>query len=147
MKQILIVPNRNRLEDCLYLAEKYHLGFEYNDFYLPEVLDNTEKTEEYINVYKQDKMPAYATVHGAFYDVIPFSVDKKIREISQLRIEQSIDVAKMMGANAVIFHTNYNPFLSSQAYNPFWLESNKLYWEGVLERHPEIDIYLENMLQ
>lgn len=145
MKQILIIPDRNNLEECIALAEENHLGFEYNDFFSPQVLDDETGLTEIIKSYQSRRLPEYTTVHGAFFDVIPFSVDSRIREIADLRIEQSISVAKRIGAKAVVFHTNYNPFLNDEKYIGSWLEQNTAYWSRVLEAHQDINIYLENM--
>jgi len=145
VKQLLIIPNRNNLEECLQLAMEYHLGFEYNDFFLPTVMDDEGKLKEIIDTYKKERLPEYSTMHGAFFDVIPFSVDARIREVSELRIEQSLDIAKRIGAKAVVFHTNYDPFLNTDAYIEAWIETNANYWGGVLEKHSDVNIYLENM--
>ncbi len=145
MKQLLIIPDRNNLADTMKLAEKYSLGFEYNDFYMPAVLDSAEQINSIVSEYKKINLPDYCTLHGAFFDVIPFSPDPKIRKISVLRIEQSIAVAEKTGAKAVVFHTNYNPFLNSKAYIRSWISENIAFWSGILENHSNVFIYLENM--
>lgn len=145
MKQILIIPNRNRLLECLELVQKFNLGFEYNDFFMPDVLDDSTKMDEIITKYSEHELPGYTTVHGAFFDVIPFSMDSKIRDIATLRINQSLDVARKMGARAVVFHTNYDPFLNSDSYVRSWIEINKKYWKDVLQNNLDLNIYLENM--
>ena len=145
MKQLLIIPKQDELKEYLSVAEEYKLGFEYNDFFLPDLLDDEEKLKDVIAKYKACELPKYTTLHGAFFDVIPFSADKRIREISDRRIRQSIEIAKELGAKAVIFHTNYNPFLNSSAYMESWLQINAEYWSGILKEYPDINIYLENM--
>lgn len=145
MKQVLIIPNKDCLEDSLALAKKYNVGFEYNDFFNPNLLDDGDELQKRIAEYQSHTLPKYTTLHGAFYDVIPFSMDAKIREVSHLRIEQSIGVAKEIGAKAVVFHTNYDPFLNTQEYMDYWFKTNIEYWSKVLEKHADIDIYLENM--
>lgn len=145
MKKLLIIPDRNHMEKCLEWSRKYQLGFEYDDFFHPSVLEDSAKTEQIINEYRKFKLPEYTTVHGDFFDVIPFSPDSRIREISDLRIEQSITVAQKIGAKAVVFHTNYNPFLNTEDYVKSWVDINAEYWSSVLERHSDIHIYLENM--
>ena len=145
MKQILIVPDRNHMQECLELSKKYNLGFEYNDFYIPDVLDSEKLQSEIIKDYKQEDLPKYCTMHGAFFDVIPFSADSKIKEISRQRIQMSLDIAGRIGAQAVIFHTNYNPFLGAESYVTSWLDANAKYWSQVLEQNSNIKIYLENM--
>lgn len=145
MKRILIIPKLNELSESLTLAEEYGAGFEYNDFFMPDVLDNAALCEEIAEKYLAAKLPEYCTLHGAFFDVIPFSLDKKIREVSDLRIEQSIAAAKRIGARAVVFHTNYNPFLNTPDYIESWTDQNEKYWSGIFEKHPDINIYFENM--
>lgn len=145
MKQILIIPDIENLQKSLNLAEKYSLGFEYNDFFNPSVLDDEQKLQQLHNIYGNSTLPQYCTLHGAFLDVIPFSPDDRIRKVSQYRIEQSIENAEKIGASAVVFHTNYNPFLNTPAYIKNWLEQNVVFWSSVLEKHSQIGIYLENM--
>ena len=145
MKQILIIPNKDGLEESLALAKEYNLGFEYNDFFNPDLLDDEGELQKIIDFYQVHHLPDYTTVHGAFFDVIPFSMDTKIREVAHLRIEQSIDAARKIGAKAVVFHTNYDPFLNTREYVENWIKINTEYWSKVLETYPDIHIYLENM--
>ena len=145
MRQIMMIPDRKRMSDCIGLMNEYNLGFEYNDFFIPEILDSEVKMDKIITEYGNYDRPAYNTVHGAFYDVIPSSMDAKIREISDLRIRQSLNAARKMSAHAVIFHTNYNPFLNSKQYIEGWIKQNAEYWSGLLEEYPDVSIYLENM--
>lgn len=145
MKQILIIPDRNRLQESLDLVNKYGLGFEYNDFFIPDVLDNGHLLFDIIEAYKKVELPAYCTVHGAFFDVVPFSIDKKIQKMSNLRIEESLGVARRVGAKSVIFHTNYNPLLNSECYIESWIDANETYWSRILEENKNLNIYLENM--
>lgn len=141
----LIIPQIENIEESLALAARYNAGFEYNDFFQPDVLENGSIAEKLTAGYKAYKLPEYCTLHGAFFDVIPFSPDKRIREVSDLRIKQSIKCAAEIGAKAVVFHTNYNPFLNSPQYIKNWLEENSAYWSGILATFPGTRIYLENM--
>ena len=145
MKKLLIIPDRKNIEEVLSVVDEYNVGFEYNDFFDPDVLDDDNRLNELINLYKSYKLPSYTTIHGAFFDVIPFSKDKRIREVSILRVEQSIQVARKIGASAVVFHTNYNPFLNSDGYIDIWLKENIKFWSEILVNNSDINIYLENM--
>lgn len=145
MKQVLIIPDIKNPQEALSLAEKYSLGFEYNDFFDPIVLDDAQKCNQTIEAYAKLPLPQYSTMHGAFLDVIPFSRDSRIKEVSAFRIQQSIEIAKKMKASAVVFHTNYNPFLNTSAYIQSWIEMNVGFWSDVLRQHSDISIYLENM--
>ncbi len=145
MKQLLIIPDVNNMQETLRLANEYNLGFEYNDFFDSAVLDDEQKLEELLTTYRNYPIPSYCTSHGAFFDVIPFSNDRRIREVSDLRIKQSIEVAWRLGTQAVVFHTNYNPFLNTSAYVNCFIEQNVEYWSGILGQYPKMSIYLENM--
>lgn len=145
MKNLLIIPDVNDLNVSESLAKEFNLGFEYNDFFNPEVLNNDECSGKIIKTYKSIDLPELTTLHGAFFDVIPFSRDEKIKEISMLRINQSLDFGREMNADAVVFHTNYNPFLNSPDYINEWININTKIWQDILNENKDIKIYLENM--
>ncbi len=145
MKQVLMIPDVNNLSECEKIAEKYHLGYEYNDFYRPDILDNPDGIKKIIEKYKDSKLPEYCTLHGAFLDVIPTSMDEQVRKIGELRIRQSLDIARQLGSVGVVFHTNYNPFLNNREYIEQWIRENVRFWSKILEEYTDIHIYLENM--
>ena len=103
MSNILVIPKLEEIEEYVRLAEKYDLGFEYNDFFNLCLLDKAEALEEIIHNYTQSHLPKFTTMHGAFYDVVPCSMDERIRQVAQLRIQQSLDAANKMGVSAVVF--------------------------------------------
>lgn len=145
MSKFLIIPLINELDASVELAEKYNLGFEYDDFFTPNVLDDKARCEEIISRFKEKKQPEYCTLHGDFFDVLIFSEDAEIRRISALRIEQSMNAALQMNAKAVIFHTNHIPFLNSEQYIEKWLDSNEVFWRSLAAKYATLNIYLENM--
>ena len=146
--QFYIVPDIKQLDRSLALAEKYDLGFEANDFWGPEMLDNEEETENRIAIFRNvlSEHPGITmTNHGDFFDVILFSTDPLIREIAQKRIRQSIDVSLKLGAHAVIFHTNHSPQLKAKFYLTNWKKRNEEFFSEMLSEYPDINIYIENM--
>ena len=147
MKKLLIIPDRENIEKSLSLANKYNVGFEYNDFFFSDVLDNEILKEEIIKRYKSEKLPDYTTNHGAFVDVLPFSADEKIKEVSFLRINQSIEVSRKIGAKAVVFHLNYNPLLKVRNDVDDFVKKNVKVWQYILKENSDINIYIENMFE
>jgi len=145
MTQLLIIPDVDNMDKCRELAKRYNLGYEFNDFYSSSILDDQIKSQDVIKMYMGSSLPSYCTLHGAFIDVIPFSKDEKIRSVSVARIRQSLDVARVLGAKAVVFHTNYNPFLNSREYINQWIDENSRFWANMLDEYSDINIYLENM--
>lgn len=145
MGKFLIIPQINNLDESLELAEKYGFGFEYNDFFIPDTMDDKQKKKEIISIYKSVKLPSYNTIHGAFFDVIVFSEDKKIREAADYRIRESIETALEINAKGVVFHTNHTPMLKSDFYINGWINKNTDYWTRICDEYKGVDIYLENM--
>ena len=52
MKSVYIIPKRENIEESLRLSKEYNAYFEYNDFFIPAVLDDEEKKKELIQFYK-----------------------------------------------------------------------------------------------
>ena len=141
-----IIPSWEQIEEYMVLAEKYGLGFEYNDFFAPELLDDSRRLGERIRNYKSlGRARGVDTLHGAFFDILPFSWDSGIRRHSVYRMQQSVETADELGCRGVIFHTNFSPdFLNNGKYRNNWLESMR----GVIIRllsQSDCEIYLENM--
>lgn len=144
--QLLLIPDKEDIENSQKLAETYGCGFEYNDFFWPDNLDRKEWVRDTISFYQNLKnKPAYCTLHGAFFDVTVFSEDKKIRQASDYRVEQSLKIAGELGAAGVIFHTNYIPNFHQESYRNAWVEKNAQYWAAKAAAYPHLNIYMENM--
>ncbi len=147
MGKYLIIPDMERLEESICLAKEYDLGFEVNDFFEPNLQKEPERKEILIQRYTECERREPFTMHGCFHDVLIFSEDDEIRQISEKRAEDSIVTAQRIGAKAVIFHTNINPALNAQAYRERWIFCNYHFWMRMCERYPSMNIYLENMFE
>lgn len=146
IEHLIMIPDPEQMEKSIELASKYECSFEYNDFYIPSVLDDEEKTDKLISTYlASGELPKACTMHGAFLDVTPFSDDPKIVAVSDLRIEQSLQIARKIGARAVVFHTNFVPNFCVDYYCESWVERNQCYWKEKLEKYSDLNIYIENM--
>ena len=145
MSKFLIIPQINNIDESLKLAEKYGFGFEFNDFFFPDVLDDKRRTDELIGKYKACGLPNYCTMHGAFFDVLIFSDDREIRKISEMRIRQSLDIARQLEVKGVVFHTNHTPDITTKLYLNNWLDRNEDFWRRILSEYPNVQVYMENM--
>lgn len=145
-KKRLVIPNRSELSAYTELAKQYDLGFEYNDFFAPKLLDDANQLDEVTRMYLQaQEMPQYCTLHGAFLDVTVFSDDSLIAKASDYRVEQSLKLAELLGAKGVVFHTNYIANFRLESYRKSFVEKNAVYWKEKLSRHKDLQIYIENM--
>ena len=147
MKKLLVIPDFKNIDDSIRLARGYDAGFEYNDFNFAKYLDDEAFCEKTVNEYKSYKLPDYTTNHGAFIDVLPYSTDKKIKEISIHRINQSIEITRKIGAKSVVFHLNYNPYLNHELYVKIFPKRNIDVWRPIIEENPDINFYIENMFE
>lgn len=141
-----IIPSLGEIDEYMRLAEQYGLAFEYNDFFAPGLLDDSAALKERIRIYKSlNRSRESDTLHGAFYDVLPFSWDSGIRKNSVYRMRQSVEIAEELGCRGVIFHTNFSPdFLNNEKYRKNWLECMREVITQLLS-DSSCDIYLENM--
>ena len=146
MKRISIIPQRDNIEESLRLSREYNAAFEYNDFFLPFVLDDEAKKKEIIDFYKGlDRDRSEDTMHGAFLDVTLHSSDDRIREVSELRVRQSMEIAKELGIRGVVFHTNMIANFKDAVYMKKWVESNAAFYKKLLKEYPGIYVFVENM--
>ena len=76
-----VIPNLSELDKYLKLASDYNLGFEYNDFFDPNLLDNNEKLNDTISKYQSLKRKG-DTLHGVFYDINKGSIIRKSKIIT-----------------------------------------------------------------
>ena len=143
---IEIIPEIDRIEEYTELAERYSLGFEYNDFFNPDLLDEEDIIRDRIRQYRQLGRPEKAdTMHGAFYDIVPFSWDSGISRHSLYRMQQSAEIAAELGCRAVIFHAGLQPeFAGGKRYYCNWLEK-MAEAARMLAAQSGVEIYYENV--
>lgn len=146
MKGIYLIPEYGNMEQSLELAKEYGCAFEYNDFYLPGVLDAPAEQEKIIRYYAKYRTDfSEDTLHGAFLDVTVHSSDSLIREASELRVRQSMEIAKRMGARGVVFHTGRLARFRVDYYLKQWTEMNLEFFGKLADEYPGQQIFMENM--
>ena len=146
MIRLYCIPKTDHLSEFVAFSKKYHAGFEYHDFFLPDVLDDPKRIESLIQTYLTlDRDRSEDTLHGAFLDICIHSDDASILDVSDRRIHQSMDIALRLGVKAVVFHTNFIPTFRLKSYCENWLNRNTAYWKSLLKEYPTLQIYLENM--
>ncbi len=147
MKITHIVPDAQEIGVYAKLAAEHSLDFEYDDFFDPALLDDIEALERRIALYRDLGRPAGRdTLHGAFFDIIPFSWDSGIRRHSIYRMQQSVEIAGRLGCRGVVFHTGLTPGLvGDHKYRSNWLDVMADTMRTLLSQDDSIEIYCENM--
>lgn len=156
MHKLYLVPDRKDMERMCTLAAEYGCAFEYNDFFLPKVMDDVMEQEAIIADYRKyrEGLPdgeqaesgfSADTMHGAFLDVTIHSDDPLIRDASMLRVRQSMEIAKSMGLRGVVFHTGRLAGFRAAGYLQNWRDRNEAFFRELASSCPEQQIYMENM--
>lgn len=156
MSRLYLVPDRKDMERMCALASEYGCAFEYNDFYLPKVMDDIGEQEQIVADYRRHKggiakeqflAKAFSadTMHGAFLDVTIHSEDPLIAGASMLRVRQSMEIAKEMGLKGVVFHTGRLAGFRAGGYLTNWRDRNAAFFTEIAGLYPAQQIYMENM--
>lgn len=146
MGKLYCIPSLDDINNYLGFAEKYNAGFEYNDFFITGLLDDSFALNKVIKQYMSVRPYGTGdTMHGAFLNICVNSADSKIFEASDYRVRQSMDIAVKMGLRAVIFHTNYITNFRLRSYLDSWIDRNEEYWRQILKDYKEQKVYIENM--
>lgn len=143
---LYLIPNYKNIGESLRLCREYGAAFEYNDFFLPQVLDDEALVREKVAFYKGfDRDRSQDTLHGVFLDITVHSDDALIREASEKRIRQCMDIAAELGVRGVVFHTNMIPNFRLTTYMDNWVDRNVVFWEKILADYPTLQVFMENM--
>ena len=140
-----VIPNIKEIDKYVELANKEDLGFEYNDFYVPAILDNEEELERRIKAYQVLGRQG-DTMHGVFFDIVLDSSDDLIRNVSFMRVKSSLEIATKLNLKGVVFHTNYITWMeNNESYRKKWVMSNGDAYLNLIKEYPNLNIYIENM--
>ena len=140
------VPKLENVEQWLEISAQYDAAFEYNDFFIPQLLDAPEQLEKVIAAYESiPRDRSEDTLHGAFFDIVIGSEDRRIAEVCEYRLRQSMTIARRLGVKAVVFHTNYITNFNVESYRKRWVEENAKLLQTLLDEYKELRIYMENM--
>ncbi|MEV4114739.1 sugar phosphate isomerase/epimerase [Nonomuraea sp. NPDC049695] len=141
---VVIQPRDPYFEDVIRLAEQEHLGIELVHLAHPGVLSTLTHDELDALAVSMRKVPGPVHVHGAFFDLYVHSPDPDVAAIARLRVQQSVAAAERVGAELVVFHTNFLPCTTLPEYTEWWLEANIPFWEAVAAG-TDVPILIENM--
>lgn len=125
------------------LAREFGLGVEIADYCTAVNMDeNFARTDEGLKAGLAGVRRR--TFHGPFNELFPCAVDPQARELARRRYRQAIELAKNYGAERVIFHGGFHPWI----YYPQWyVEQSAVFWREFLREDPGVDLVLENVLE
>lgn len=128
--------------------KKLNIGIEIQDFTEPNLKDREIKMiiERYKIAFENFK--DIKSMHAPFLDLKPASPDLLIREVSYKRYLNTINIAKELNMDYIVFHSQINPYLNE----PFLRQLNnnqaKEFWDKILnETEYKGIILIENIFE
>lgn len=125
------------------LARQYGLGLEIAEYCTAWNMDeHYPETHEAV----RGKLTGIerCLLHAPFNELFPCAIDPEARALAARRYRQAIALAKRYGAEKLIVHGGYNPWL----YYPEWYtEQSAAFWKEFLQEDPGLQIVLENVLE
>lgn len=88
------------------------------------------------------------TIHSPFMDLSPGAVDSKVRDVTMERFHQVLEIASVLHAKAVVFHSGYEKWEFGLDVN-LWLEESLKTWKPLLKKAESIGvkIAIENIFE
>lgn len=110
-----------------------NIGIEIQDFTEPNLSEGEIK--ELVNNYKEllKDIPNIKSLHGPFLDLKPASPDEDIRRISYNKYLRTINIAKELEMDYIIFHSQINPYLNEPFISDLNNRQSKEFWKMITE--------------
>ena len=129
------------------VAESYGIGLELQEFADPVLLDGDWRGQVARYRAVLSDFAGELTLHGAFFDLISGSPDRRVSGIARERYRQNLAIAAELGAHLINFHANYLPLIDEPHYLPTWIERQIAFWRPLAQEAGALGVTLalENM--
>ncbi|MBN1409488.1 MAG: sugar phosphate isomerase/epimerase [Spirochaetales bacterium] len=137
----LSISTFGELEPIITMAGKYGTGLELMHFMRLENFNH-----RFVNkVKKLTRYTPVRSIHGPFCDLIPASIDPKIRDVVMYRFGQAVKAAKSLKVNKIVFHSGYIPHVYK---SEDWVENSIKFWKRFARSLPgSMEIHIENVYE
>ncbi|MDD3149730.1 MAG: sugar phosphate isomerase/epimerase [Candidatus Gastranaerophilales bacterium] len=145
--EIYISSSANKdLKKVIRFASDLGANLEISRFGRIETLD--KEFEQRLEFYQKElsQFKGKITFHSFFHGLNPASQDIKIKEITKIRYNQALKIAKTINANTIVFHTGYNGLTKHPVYHRCFIENTIYFWRKFVKEFENADItaVLEN---
>jgi sugar phosphate isomerase/epimerase len=116
-------------------------------YFSANTLDSTDSIRIAKRVADLEYGPSLS-IHAPFMDLSPAAVDPKIRDVTQFRFNQVMDIANDIQPKTIVFHSGYEKW-KYELNIDIWLEKSLITWNEMLERAVKIDarLAIENIFE
>ncbi|MCF6459839.1 sugar phosphate isomerase/epimerase family protein [Clostridium sp. Cult3] len=129
--------------------ETLNIGVEIQEFVEPNLKD--DEIENLVYEYEKllKNFSHTKSLHGPFLDLKPASPDRDIRNISYKKYLRTLEIARELDMDYVIFHSQINPWLNEPYIKSLNNNQNKDFWHHILEdiKGFKGQIVLENIFE
>ena len=131
-------------ENAHVLAKEWGMNLEISEFCTAWNMDD-EFAAVGPQVEEKLRFAPARVLHAPFNELFPCAIDRKARALARERYLQAVTLAKRYGAEKVVIHGGYNPWI----YFPVWYtEQSVPFWKDIVNDLPEgITLCLENVLE
>lgn len=149
-KKRIFLSDGGHVDRMINLLKDSQCNLEVQAFSRPEILtgDLKKSLAEYKDAIKPLNLKRIF-LHGPFFDITIASPDPEATALGRTRYLQGLDCALYLGADTIIFHSQYNPLLRLPAYINDWLTLSEKFYREILEteKYSGIRILVENMFE
>ena len=129
--------------DAVETAREYGLGLEIAEYCTAWNIDKNSPEIQGL-LCKKLQGVSDRVFHAPFNELFPCAIDPRARALAADRYRQAILLAKNYGAQKIVIHGGYNPWL----YYPVWYVNESIkFWKAFFQEDPGIPIVLENVLE
>lgn len=135
------------IEESAQFCRDNNVALEIGKYARADMIDNS--TQEELDAIKKslsDNNIKDIAWHGACFSLCPSSMDDKIVEVTRLRLQQSLQLARQFEANTIVFHSGYNSHIKWEFYKSKFVDKQVKFWQNFIKDNEvnDIIIALEN---
>lgn len=147
--KVQIACKHANFESCLKLALEHGTGLELQGFAEPDTLDGDWKAEvkRYQKRFAETGFEGLLSMHGAFFDLVSASPDRKVVALARERYTTNLQIAHEFEAQYVVFHANYLAMIRLPVFRDQWTQRQIAFWGKMAADAKKlgVTILLENM--
>ena len=128
------------LRKSVQIAKDLGLGIELSR--IPNIINNKRPFEDVLAEMKDifGNFEGKKSVHGLFFDLSIASIDDDIREISIKRYLQSLEVAKAIGAETIVYHTGCEATIKHRKFQQAYSDDSVKFWKNYINAYENAKI-------